>query len=56
MTSTEIISALELKWTLRKMTSLLKSMNGIDSFKVKKNTYYKVKRDDGGKQGELALV
>ncbi len=56
MTSKEIITALDLKLTSQKLVSLLKSMNGIESIRVKKNTFFKVKRENEAKQGALTLI
>lgn len=52
-TSKEIIIALKHTWTTQKMSNFLKSLEGVESMKVKKVTYYRLKNMLEGKQGEF---
>jgi len=52
-TSKEIIVALKLTLTTQKMNNYLKSLQGVESMKVKKNTYYRIKTTMEVKQGEF---
>ncbi|MEI6899848.1 MAG: DNA-processing protein DprA [Bacteroidota bacterium] len=56
MTSQELITTLKLDWSTPQMTSLLNSIQGIEPVKVKRITYFKLKKSDDGKQEELVLL
>jgi len=52
-TSKELIIALKLTWTTKKMNNYLNFLEGVESIKVKRNTYYRIKAKLEEKQGEF---